>query len=162
MNYKNNYFFYMFGFFFNLLNEYYFNKRYYFYYLCIKKNSEFDKNKLKYQVKGLYPQSFFSIKNNNTSKVSFDIKKLEPIKDKLDKYWYSNGEKDCYFFQSQYFKFYEKAFTKYTELDYFNITLKLFEEVMKNNNFQDRTFNENREIYIPVDIKFKFFKFEKK
>ena len=33
---------------------------------------------------------------------------------------------------------------------------------MKNNNFQDRTFNENREIYIPVDVKFKFFKFEKK
>ena len=130
--------------------------------MCIKKNSDIDKNKLKYQVKGLYPQSFFTVKHNNTNNVSFDIKKLEPIKDKLDKYWYCNGEKDCYFYQSQYFKFYEKAFTKYTELDYFNIALKLFEEVMKNNNFQDRTFNENREIYIPVDVKFKFFKFEKK
>ena len=90
------------------------------YYLVIKKNSDFDKNKLKYQVKGLIPVSYFNTINNNTEKISFDIGKLEPILKDLDKYWYNcNNNCNKYdFYKQQYFIFYNKAFTKYKELDY--------------------------------------------
>lgn len=154
----------MFGVFFNLLNEYYFNKRYYFYYLVVKKNSDFDKNKLKYQVKGLIPVSYFNNINSNTEKVSFDISKLEPILKDLDKYWYNyyNNNNKYDFYKEKYLKFYKKAFTKYNELDYFKTVITLFEEAKENNMFDKKIFDKNNEIFIPVDIKFRFFEFKKR
>ena len=156
----------MFGFFFNLLNEYYFNKRYYFYYLVIKKNNDFDKNKLKYQIKDFLPISHFSNINNKVDKISFDIHKLEPIIKDLDKFWYNSNNSQKIdkneFYKKQYLKFYNKAFSKYNELDYFKTAITLFEEVRNKNILEKKVFDKDNEVYIPVDIKFRFFQFQKR
>ena len=158
----------MFGSFFYLLNEYYFNKRYYFYYLVIKKHNDLNGNKFKYQVKELIPISNLNITNNNIEKAKFDIRNLEPILKELDKYWYqsphiSNININKYdFYKEQYLNFYNKAFTKYSALDYFKTVITLFEEARNKNIFDEKLFDKNNELRIPVDIKFKFLEFKKK
>lgn len=123
-----------------------------FYYLSLLKDSINNT----WHIHGLWPQYSVSSYPTYCKSVEFDVSKLEPIIQELDKYWYATGEKDSQFWEHEYKKHGSCIFTPIDEFTYFNTTLQLYEEALKL-NLPDKYYNKNTEkCLIPVDLDFKF------
>ena len=98
-----------------------------FYYLSLIKDND------RYSIHGLWPQLSESSYPKYCKKVTFTLDTLNPIIDDLNKYWYSNIEKNEAFWKHEYEKHGSCMFINMSELEYFKKTLELYNYVLENN-----------------------------
>ena len=140
----------MLGYLYELYNGY-FNKRKDFYYLSLIKESDGY-----YSIHGLWPQ--YSLQSYPTfcRPVNFSLTKLDPIMDKLNKYWYSNKGSNETFWKHEYEKHGSCMFQPMNELNYFSRTVEIYEYLLVNNIIKKRsekTPNANK-LLIALDVEF--------
>lgn len=117
-----------------------------FYYLSLI--LEEDKS---WSIHGLWPQYSTNKYPKFCKDLEFSYKKLAPIIDDLEKFWYSNKGTDELFWKHEYLKHGTCNFNNMDELEYFKTTLRLYKEVI-NKNIPKQFFNENTEkCLIPID-----------
>ena len=123
------------------------NKNNKFYYLSLIKEKE------NYSIHGLWPQYDGNKYPSYCKNLDFSLEKLDPIINDLNEKWYSNIEKNEYFWKHEYLKHGSCVFTNMTELEYFSKTLELYDYVVKNNIIEkfDKKLDK---ILIPFDLEF--------
>ena len=100
-----------------------------FYYLSLIKESSTE-----YTIHGLWPQISTTKYPTYCHPVTFQIKSLEPILDKLEQYWYSRQRTlslDEKFWKHEYEKHGSCVFTPMTEFQYFQKTIDLYEKALE-------------------------------
>ena len=104
-----------------------------------------------WSIHGLWPQYSTNKYPKFCKDLEFSYKKLSPIMDDLEKFWYSNKGTDELFWKHEYLKHGTCNFNNMDELEYFKTTLRLYKEVI-NKNIPKQFFNENTEkCLIPID-----------
>ena len=125
-----------------------------FYYLSLMKN---EKTESGFSIHGLWPQYNLKKYPSYCKVVSFDITKLELLKEDLNKYWntkmFNRVEN---FWEHEYKKHGSCMFTNMDEFEYFNITIKLYKEVIKKNLIEKYVDGNN--CLIPISLDFKIIK----
>jgi ribonuclease I len=106
----------------------YMNKPQDFYYLSLSKEPDGF-----YSISGLRPQYSLNSSPTYCRAVNFSIDKLEPIIDKLNKYWDSTKDKNKDFWRNEYEKYGSCMFYAMSEFDYFNKIVELYEYALINN-----------------------------
>ena len=142
----------MFGYLSELYHQF-MNKPQDFYYLSLIKESDGF-----YSIHGLWPQYSLNSYPTFCRTVNFSLDKLEPIIDKLNKYWKSNRGDNKYFWKHEYEKHGSCMFYPISEFDYFNKTIQLYEYALVNNiikKLSDKNDNPDK-LMIPLDIHFNF------
>ena len=124
-----------------------------FYYLSLIKE-EGDNN---WSIHGLWPQNTPTDYPTYCKRVSFNINQLNPIMDKLQKYWYSTEEKNEDFWKHEWQKHGSCVFVNITEFNYFNITLKLYEDAIKMDIPKEYYDEKTKKCLIPVNQDFVFY-----
>ena len=119
-----------------------------FYYLSLIKTND------KWFIHGLWPQIDKHKYPTFCKKVVFDINKLAKINDKLQLFWHSDREKDEAFWKHEWEKHGSCMFNNCDEFQYFNTTLKLYQEAI-NKNLPEKYFSNNK-CLIPVNLDFEF------
>ena len=126
-----------------------------FYYLCLLKNEVYDENE--YSIHGLWPQNSKTDFPSYCKKVTFSVDKLVPILPDLNKYWYSNEEKNVDFWKHEYSKHGSCVFTKMNEYQYFKKALDLYQQAIKLNLPEKYIDPDSFNILIPVNLDFEFY-----
>jgi hypothetical protein len=119
----------------------YMNKPQIFYYLYLVKESDGF-----YSISGLQPQYSLNSSPTYCRTVNFSIDKLDPIIDKLNKYW--TKDKD---WKNEYEKYGSCMFYAMSEFDYFNKIVELYEYALINNIIKkksDKNPNSNKIVLI--------------
>lgn len=125
-----------------------------FYYLSLFRESE-----TTWSIHGLWPQTNAHTYPTYCHKVIFDPTLLEPIIDKLEQYWYSQGHTlplDEKFWQHEYEKHGSCVYTLMNELDYFQNTLNLYEKALELGLPETYYNPETKKCLIPVNQKLEF------
>tara|TARA_B100000575_G_scaffold146589_1_gene116995 strand:- start:485 stop:1066 length:582 start_codon:yes stop_codon:yes gene_type:complete len=125
------------------------NSNNYFYYLSLIKNDNDD-----WSIHGLWPQydsKSYPIFCTNTK---FVYSNLEPILIDLNKYWYSTKGKNEDFWKHEWEKHGTCMFKKMTELEYFELTLKLYHKAIESDI--PGKFSDGKKSMIPVNQNFEF------
>ena len=117
----------MLGYIYELYNSYLVKSENFYYLSLIKEDDS------SYSIHGLWPQYSDSKYPTYCRDVKFSVKELEPIIDKLNKYWYSKMEKNELFWKHEYEKHGSCMFIPITELNYFSKTIQLYEDAVKLN-----------------------------
>lgn len=142
----------------NLLNYFNTKEDNRFYYLSLIKNNstdEINENNM-FSIHGLWPQNDKNNYPTYCKKVNFSLDSLKPIIDQLNKYWFSDKEKNSDFWKHEYEKHGSCMFTDMNEFIYFNTTLILYNKAIES-NLADKYYNpETNVCLIPVGINFKF------
>ena len=129
----------------------YFNKRKDFYYLSLIKEPDGY-----YSIHGLWPQ--YSLQSYPTfcRSVNFSLTKLDPIMDKLNKYWYSTKGSNSTFWKHEYEKHGSCMFQPMNELNYFSRTIEIYEYLLVNNIIKQRSeINPSaNKLLIALDVEF--------
>jgi hypothetical protein len=128
------------------------NKPEKFYYLSLSKESDGF-----YSISGLRPQYSLNSSPTYCRPVNFSIEKLDPIIDKLNKYW-SKDKDEKKDWKHEYEKFGSCMFDLMTEFEYFNKIIELYEYALINNIIKkksDKKPNSNQIILI-IDRNFNF------
>ena len=140
----------MLGYLYELYNGY-FNKRKDFYYLSLIKESDGY-----YSIHGLWPQ--YSLQSYPTfcRPVNFSLTKLDPIMDKLNKYWYSTKGSNETFWKHEYEKHGSCMFQPMNELNYFSKTIEIYEYLLVNNIIKIRSEKNPtaNKLLIALDVEF--------
>ena len=103
------------------------NKSNKFYFLSLlKENGE-----LNWSIHGLWPQYTISTYPTFCKAVTFDINKLKPILDDLNKYWKSNCDKNDKFWEHEWKKHGSCVFSDIDELEYFKQTISLYKQAIE-------------------------------
>ena len=141
----------MLNFLLNIFNNIFFTeKNENFYYLSlIQSNND-------WHIHGLWPQYSKDSYPTYCRTVDFDEYKLKPILNELKKYWYSEEEKNQYFWCHEWKKHGSCMFIDMDEFDYFNKTLELFQKV-KDMEIIDK-YKKGQKALIPFDLKFNLMK----
>ena len=126
-----------------------------FYYLSLLKNEVYDENE--YSIHGLWPQNSKTDFPSYCKRVTFSVNKLVPILPDLNKYWYSNEEKNVDFWKHEYSKHGSCVFTKMSEYEYFKKALDLYQQAIKLNLPERYTNPDSFKILIPVNLNFEFY-----
>lgn len=121
-----------------------------FYYLALLKNKDIPSG---FQIHGLWSDYGNGGYPSYCEKVVFDMKKLEQIKDELNKYWPSRFGDNEKFYRHEYEKHGSCMYSKMTELEYFEKTIELYHYVIKNNLYEP--FIKGDQCLIPFDLNFK-------
>jgi ribonuclease I len=140
----------MFGYLAELYHKY-MNKPQDFYYLSLSKEDDGF-----YSIHGLWPQYSLNYSPTYCRDVNFSIDKLEPIIDKLNKYWDSTKDKNNDFWRNEYEKYGSCMFYAMSEFDYFNKIVELYEYALINNIIKkksDKKPNSDK-ILLMIDIYF--------
>ena len=125
-----------------------------FYYLSLFRESE-----TTWSIHGLWPQTNAHTYPTYCHKVTFDPSLLEPILDKLEQYWYSQGHTlplDEKFWKHEYEKHGSCVYTPMNELEYFQNTIQLYEKALElglPNTYYNPT---TKKCLIPVNQKLEF------
>jgi hypothetical protein len=125
-----------------------------FYYLSLFKESEST-----WSIHGLWPQTDAHNYPTYCHKVNFDPKLLEPILDKLEQYWYSQGNTlplDEKFWKHEYEKHGSCVYTPMTELEYFKNTIELYEQALELGLPRSFYNPQTKKCLIPVNQKLEF------
>lgn len=125
-----------------------------FYYLSLFRESD-----TTWSIHGLWPQTDVDNYPTYCKKVEFDPNKLEPILDKLEQYWYSQGKTlslDDKFWQHEWQKHGSCVYTKMTELEYFKNTLELYELALELDLPEQFYDSKTKKCLIPVNKKLQF------
>jgi ribonuclease I len=140
----------MLGYLYELYNGY-FNKRKDFYYLSLIKEADGY-----YSIHGLWPQ--YSLQSYPTfcRPVNFSLTKLDPIMDKLNKYWYSTKGSNSTFWKHEYEKHGSCMFQPMNELNYFSKTIEIYEYLLVNNIIKIRSEKNPtaNKLLIALDVEF--------
>ena len=124
-------------------------KRFYYLSLIKEQNNTFS-------IHGLWPQYSTTSYPTYCTNVTFDANKLQPIISKLNESWYSTQEKNEDFWKHEYEKHGSCVFTPMSELEYFQKTLDLYQEAIKE-DLPKHFYDENtKKCLIPVSTYFKF------
>lgn len=126
-----------------------------FYYLCLLKNEVYDENE--YSIHGLWPQNSKTDFPSYCKKVTFSVDKLVLILPDLNKYWYSNREKNVDFWKHEYSKHGSCVFTKMNEYQYFKKALDLYHQAINLNLPEKYIDPDSFNILIPVNLDFEFY-----
>ena len=126
-----------------------------FYYLCLLKNEVYDENE--YSIHGLWPQNSKTDFPSYCKKVTFSVDKLVPILQDLNKYWYSDREKNVDFWKHEYSKHGSCVFTKMNEYQYFKKALDLYHQAINLNLPEKYIDPDSFNILIPVNLDFEFY-----
>ena len=121
------------------------NKPQDFYYLYLSKESDGF-----YSICGLRPQYSLNSSPTYCRHVNFSIDKLDPIIDKLNKYWTKNKD-NIDFWRNEYEKYGSCMFDVMSEFEYFNKIIELYEYALINNIIKkksDKKPNSNQIILI--------------
>ena len=110
------------------------NKRHDFYYLALSKESDGF-----YSISGLRPQYSLNSSPTYCRDVNFSIDKLDPIIDKLNKYWTKDTDKNIDFWRNEYEKYGSCMFDGMSEFEYFNKIVELYEYALINNIIQKKS-----------------------
>ena len=126
-----------------------------FYYLCLLKNEVYDENE--YSIHGLWPQNSKTDFPSYCKKVTFSVDKLVPILQDLNKFWYSDREKNVDFWKHEYSKHGSCVFTKMNEYQYFKKALDLYHQAINLNLPEKYIDPDSFNILIPVNLDFEFY-----
>ena len=142
----------MLGYIYEMYNSY-MSKKSQFYYLSLIKepNNSFS-------IHGLWPQYSESSYPVYCRPVEFSLKALDPIMDKLNKYWYSNRGPNDKFWKHEYEKHGSCMFIPITELNYFSKTIQIYEDAIKLNiikKYQEENPDKNQ-LLIKLDENLNF------
>ena len=125
-----------------------------FYYLSLFKESA-----TTWSIHGLWPQTDAHNYPTYCHPVTFDLNLLEPILDKLEQYWYSQGNTlplDEKFWKHEYAKHGSCVYTPMTELEYFQNTINLYEKALEL-DLPTTFYNpQTQKCLIPVNQKLEF------
>lgn len=126
-----------------------------FYYLSLIKNEAYDENE--FSIHGLWPQNSKTDFPSYCKRVNFQLSKLVPILPDLNKYWYSDREKNVDFWKHEYSKHGSCVFTPMNEYQYFKKALDLYHEAVQL-NLPDKYYDpDSFHCLIPVTLDFEFF-----
>ena len=122
-----------------------------FYYLALIKEHN---NSI--SIHGLWPQTNKVSYPSFCKNVDFNMKELTPIIDKLNKYWYSDCEKNEDFWKHEYQKHGSCMFKEMSEFDYFSKTLELYESALKTDKIKLylKKYPNSKTIKLQVDLDF--------
>ena len=123
-----------------------------FYYLSLIKEGD-----NKWSIHGLGPQNTPTDYPTFCKRVTFNINVLNPIIKELEENWYSTKEKDEAFWKHEWEKHGSCVFTNISQFNYFNITLKLFEDAIKLDIPKEYYDEKTKKCLIPVNKDFVFF-----
>tara|TARA_B100001093_G_C26457062_1_gene854802 strand:+ start:59 stop:667 length:609 start_codon:yes stop_codon:yes gene_type:complete len=127
-----------------------------FYYLALKRNNPEEK----WTIHGLWPQTNLESYPVFCRKVTFDIKKLSPIIDKLYIDWHSDQTSNDYFWSHEWEKHGSCMFTEMDELEYFTKALDLYDFVIDNELIEEYINDENQKnCQIPFTINFELIEY---
>ncbi len=113
-----------------------------------------------WSIHGLWPQYSINRYPKFCRDIDFNVKKIEPIKADLEKYWYSNKGTDDNFWKHEYLKHGTCNFNDLNELEYFKTTLDLYLNVI-DLNYPERFYNENtKKCLIPINRSLKVFEID--
>ena len=125
-----------------------------FYYLSL-----FRESNTTWSIHGLWPQTDAHNYPTYCHPVTFDPDLLEPILDKLEQYWYSQGNTlplDEKFWKHEYSKHGSCVYTPMTELEYFQNTINLYEKALEL-DLPSTFYNpKTKKCLIPVNQKLEF------
>ncbi len=111
-----------------------------------------------YSIHGFWAQYDENTWPSFCKSVEFDIKKLEPIKQKLIKYWElpkDHNKLEEHLLKHEYMKHGSCMFSQMTELEYFSKTIELYEKYVLSGILDISKYNKNGKYLIPFDLKFK-------
>lgn len=127
-----------------------------FYFLSLLKED----GKLNWSIHGLWPQYTISTYPSFCKAVTFDINKLKPIMDDLNKYWKSNCNKNNKFWEHEWKKHGSCVFSNIDELEYFKQTLSLYKKAI-DYKLPFKYYNKkHKQCLIPVTADFKLMDLE--
>ena len=106
-----------------------------------------------WNIHGLWPQFNKTSYPQYCKNVTFNPSLLNPIKSDLEKYWSSDRESDNKFWEHEWKKHGSCFFIDISELQYFTLTIHLYEYVMKLDSI-DKYVHGNKAT-IPFDLHFK-------
>jgi ribonuclease I len=89
--------------------------------------------------------------------IEFDIKQLDPIKEKLMKYWELPKDHDKleeHLYKHEYRKHGSCMFTHMTELEYFSKAIELYEKYVLSGKLDISRYNQGGKYMIPFDLEF--------
>ena len=139
----------MLGYIYEMYNSYVAKKSQFYYLSLIKENDD------SFSIHGLWPQYSETSYPVYCRPVEFSIEALNPIMDKLNKYWYSDRESNSKFWKHEYEKHGSCMFSEVSEFDYFNLVLNLYKEAIQL-NLPNKYYNqETGACLIPVSLDFK-------
>tara|TARA_B110001469_G_C9588263_1_gene291880 strand:- start:553 stop:987 length:435 start_codon:yes stop_codon:yes gene_type:complete len=141
----------MLSYIYELYNSYLSNTK--FYYLSLIKEDDGS-----YSIHGLWPQYSLNSYPSYCKTVNFSIEKINPIMDRLNKYWYSSTGLNADFWKHEYEKHGSCVFVPMTELSYFKKTIELYEYSLVHNiikRYSEKN-PESKKILIPFDTEFKY------
>lgn len=108
----------------------------------------------KWHIHGLWPQTDSEHYPTFCKNLNFNVETLDPIMTKLDKYWYSDENKNEAFWKHEYLKHGSCVDPQLTELEYFEKTLGLYNKALSL-NLQNK-YKKDDKAMIPVDLNFNF------
>lgn len=142
----------MLGYIYEMYNSYVCKKSQFYYLSLIKEPDN------SFSIHGLWPQYSESSYPVYCRPVEFSLKALDPIMDKLNKYWYSNRGPNDKFWKHEYEKHGSCMFIPITELNYFSKTIQIYEDAIKLNiikKYQEANPDKDQ-LLIKVDENFNF------
>ena len=142
----------MLGYIYEMYNSY-LSKKSQFYYLSLIKEPDNS-----FSIHGLWPQYSESSYPVYCRPVEFSLKALDPIINKLNKYWYSNRGPNDKFWKHEYEKHGSCMFIPITELNYFSKTIQIYENAVKLNiikKYQEANPDKDQ-LLIKLDENFNF------
>jgi len=120
------------------------------YYFALKRAEE----NSDWRIHRLYPQTPIE----KYPFYSFNLNKLNPIIDKLNKYWYTETSSDEVpketFWKREWEKYGSCMYNNCDEYDYFNTAIKLFESVKDNNELIKKYQKNKTSVMIPYNQAF--------
>jgi ribonuclease T2 len=128
---------------FSLIRWFFSSQKFYYLALLLEKD--------KWSIHGLWPQYNKSDYPTYCKEVSFDIEKLSPILDELNKYWssYEKSDNDV-FWEHEWKKHGSCYFKNIDELGYFETTLRLYHQVIAEDLVEK--YRDGDRAMIPFDL----------
>jgi ribonuclease I len=147
----NSFFNFIFSFFQNEPEETKENKLENFYYLSLIREQDGS-----FSIHGLWPQTTTDNYPEYCKKVIFDINQLTPIMSALQKFWYSEEEKNEEFWKHEWEKHGSCVWTPMNEYDYFIKALKLYHTAIENKLELKYYNSKTGKCLIPIDQNLEF------
>lgn len=117
-----------------------------FYYLSLLKEPH------GWSIHGLWPQYSENSYPKYCKKIDFDIKKLNPIIDRLNAVWYSNQEPNSEFWQHEWEKHGTCMFDNMDEFEYFQKAIDLYKIAIETNSIDK--YADGNKCMVPFDLNF--------
>ena len=110
-----------------------------------------------WSIHGLWPQYTINKYPKFCKDIEFNIHKLKPIINDLERVWYSNINTDDQFWKHEYLKHGTCNFNNFTELEYFQTTIKLYLKSLELKLPEQFYCEDTKKCLIPINNNLDFF-----